>query len=60
MSSFTNKVIHCDFSLRMLRTLAVMCLPDYFRLVYLRNGNNRIGQWHVQKSRFMFVIRVCV
>jgi len=33
MSSFMNKVIHCDLSLRMPRTLAVMCLFDYFKLV---------------------------
>lgn len=44
MSSLTNKVIHCDFSLRMLRTLVVMCLLDYFKLVYLREGNSRFVQ----------------
>jgi len=44
MSSFTNKAIHCDFSVRMLRTLAVTCLLDYVKLMYLREENSRIGQ----------------
>jgi len=44
MSSFTNKVIHCDLSVRMLRTLAVMCLIDYLKLLYLRDRISRIGQ----------------
>jgi len=60
ISSFTNKVIHCDFSLRMLRTLAVMCLLDYLKLVYLRDGNSRIGYWHVKKLLFMFYSSLCL